>query len=75
MQKLSHVISYVTIFSMHTYCFTDRLYSKVTKTASRHKIASISAEGYISQQSSIPEEPKRTFFLRVETPGGLLTWL
>ena len=36
--------------------------SKVAKIVVRHKIVSIRAEGYVSQQSSTPEKSKGEFF-------------
>ena len=35
--------------------------SKAAKTVVRQKIVSVSAEGYVSQQSSTPEKPKGRF--------------
>ena len=42
---------------------TDYSASKVAKIVVRHKIVSVRAEGYVSQQSSTPEKPKGKFFL------------
>jgi len=41
---------------------TDYNASKVANIVVRHKIVSVRAEGYVSQQSSTPEKPKGMFF-------------
>ena len=47
---------------------TDYSASKVAKIVVRHKIVSVSVEGYVSQKSSTPEKPKGKFFPWLETP-------
>ena len=54
---------------------TDYSASKVAKIVVRHKIVSVSVEGYVSQKSSTPEKPKESSFRDWKHPRGLLTWL
>ena len=50
--------------------------SKVAKIVVRHKIASVKGRGYVSQQSSTPENSRRqSSFHEWKRPRGLLTWL
>ena len=51
---------------------TDDSASKAAKIVVRHKIVSVRAEGYASQQSSTPEKLKGKFFCRVETSPEVL---
>jgi len=47
---------------------TDDSASKAAKIIARHRIVSVRAEGYVSQQSSTPEKLKGEFFLQMEMP-------
>ena len=47
---------------------TENSTSKAAKIVVRHKIVSVRAEWYVSQQSSTPEKPKGKFFQWVEMP-------
>jgi len=46
--------------------------SKAAKIVVRHKIVSIRAEGYVSQQSSTPESRRESSFHEWKRPRGLL---
>jgi len=52
------------LFLAHTSIssLTDNSASKAAKIVVRHKIVSVRAEGYVSQQSSTPEKLKGEFF-------------
>jgi len=47
---------------MRIASLTNYSTSKVAKIIVRHKIVSVRAKGYVSQQSSTPEKPKGKFF-------------
>ena len=51
---------------------TDDSASKAAKIVVRHKIVSVRAEGYVSQQSSTPESQRESIFHEWKCPRGLL---
>jgi len=63
--KFENILTVVLLlFLAHTSIasLTDDSTSKAAKIVARHKIVSVRAEGYVSQQSSTPEKPKGEFF-------------
>ena len=54
---LTVVLAHISIASLNDYGA-----SKAAKIVARHKIVSIRAEGYVSQQSPTPEKLKGKFF-------------
>ena len=69
--KFENVLMVVSLLT-HIASLTDYSDSKVAKIVVRHKIVSVRAEGYASQQSSTPEKLKGKFFCRVETSPEVL---
>ena len=68
--------SLIAIFSSHIRCaniasLTDDSTSKAAKIVVRHKIVSVRAEGYVSQQSSTPESRRESSFRKWKRFGGL----
>jgi len=64
--KFENILTVVPLlFLAHTSIasLTNNSTSKAAKIVVRHKIVSVRAEGYVSQQSSTPEKPKGEFFL------------
>ena len=64
--KFENVLAVVLLlFLAHTSIasLTDDSTSKATEIVVRHKIVSVRAKGYVSQQSSTPDKPKGEFFL------------
>ena len=59
--KFENVLT-VVLARTSTASLTDDSASKVAKIVVKHKIGSVRAEGYVSQQSSTPEKPKGKFF-------------
>jgi len=59
----------------HIASLTDYGASKVAKIVVSHKIVSVRAEGYVSQQTSKPEKLKGKFFCEWKCPRGLLARL
>jgi len=63
--KFENILTVVPLlFLAHTSIasLTDDSASKAAKIVVRHKIVSIRAEGYVSQQSPTPEKPDGEFF-------------
>ena len=56
------VVPLLFLACTHIASLTNYSTSKVANIVVRHKIVSISAEGYVFQQSSTPEKPKGNFF-------------
>jgi len=60
--KFENILTVVPLlFSAYTCIASLTDYSKVAKIVGRHKIETVSAKGYVSQQSSTPEKPKEKF--------------
>ena len=74
--KFENVLTVVPLlFLAHTSIasLTDDSASKAAKIVVRHKIISVRAEGYVSQQSSTPESWRESSFHEWKRPRGLLT--
>ena len=69
------VVSSLFLALAHIASLTNYSDRKVAKIVVRHKIMSVRAEGYVSQQLSTPENPKGKFSCEWKRPSGLLAWL